>query len=66
MDEADLYLVRVWHEAPGFRASVRRVDDERVHLFGDAEQLARFLALPVSDPPSALGPTQSQPGGNSP
>ena len=45
MDEADLYLVRVWHEAPGFRASV--CDDSGslrrfINIYVDGEDV-RFL-----------------------
>ncbi len=63
MDEADLFLVRVWHQALGFRASVRRVDEEQVRVFGDAEQLARFFATAASDavPDDTTDPRSTQP-----
>src|SRR5438552_1733451 len=49
MDEADLFLVRVWHQPLGFRASVRRVDEEQMRMFGDAEQLVSFFATARRD-----------------
>lgn len=44
MDEARLFMVRVWHGAQDFRASVRRVEDDRVHMFHAVDDLARFFA----------------------
>ena len=45
MDDAILFLVRVWHQGQaGFRASACRVDEEEAHLFSEAEALARYLA----------------------
>jgi hypothetical protein len=60
MDEATLFLVRVWrHGRTGFRASARRVDEESAHLFSEADALARYLAqgpLAVAPPASAFAP----------
>ena len=44
MDEAILFLVRVWQARAGFRASARRLDEEQAHLFQAPEALARHLA----------------------
>ena len=56
MDDATLFLVRVWHQGQaGFRASARRVDEEEAHLFGEADALARFLA----DAPTAAAPADA-------
>ena len=53
MDDATLFLVRVWHQGQaGFRASARRVDEEDAHLFAEADALARYLA----QGPLALAP----------
>lgn len=54
MDEGSIYLVRVWRRPGEFRASVRSVADEDLHLFSAPEDLARYFAdcaAPV-DPPS--------------
>jgi hypothetical protein len=54
MDDAALFLVRVWHGRAGFRASARRLDEEQAHLFSAPEELARHLALtPSSASPDA-------------
>jgi hypothetical protein len=44
MDEGSLYLVRVWRYPGDFRASVRSVSDERLHLFTAPDDLARYFA----------------------
>jgi hypothetical protein len=41
--ETVLYVVRVWRETDGFRAAVRRVEDEDTRLFRAAEDVARYL-----------------------
>jgi len=41
--ETALYVVRVWRETEGFRAAVRRVEDEDTRLFDDATEVARYL-----------------------
>jgi hypothetical protein len=52
MEEAELFLVRVWREASSFRASVRSVLEERAHLFTAPEELTAFFAAPpASQPP---------------
>jgi hypothetical protein len=51
MDQVDLFLVRVWRFAPDFRASVRRVDDEAVHVFSSAQSVGDFLASPAAVTP---------------
>jgi hypothetical protein len=46
MTAAALFIVRVWRR-DGFRASVRRVDDEDTRLFAAACELARYLEASV-------------------
>ena len=53
MNDPDLYLVRVWHADRGFRASLRRVDEEEAHVFHSADAMARFLAGSSGDEPLA-------------
>ncbi len=44
MGESALFVVRVWRTiAGGFRASVRRDDDEQAHFFTAADDVMRFL-----------------------
>lgn len=43
MNEAQLFTVRVWCQSEQFRASVRAVGEERVHLFTAPAPLASFL-----------------------
>jgi hypothetical protein len=43
MNEAQLFTVRVWRQSEQFRASVRAVGEERVHLFTAPAPLAAFL-----------------------
>jgi hypothetical protein len=58
MDDAILFLVRVWHQGQaGFRASARRVDEEDAHLFAEADTLARYLADAPGGP--AIAPDTS-------
>ena len=63
MDDAILFLVRVWHQGQaGFRASARRVDEEDAHLFAEPDALARYLAdapIGVATPDSAIHPNTS-------
>jgi len=54
MDDVLLYLVRVWNRIDGFRASVRRADEEEAHVFDSPDALARFLAAPQSEPREQL------------
>lgn len=44
MQGATLFVVRVWM-ADGFRASVRRVDDEDTHWFTSATEVTRYLEI---------------------
>jgi hypothetical protein len=52
VSETALYVVRVWRETDGFRAAVRRVDDEDTRLFHAAADVARYLeaSAPAVDP----------------
>jgi hypothetical protein len=50
MDEADLFLVRVWYQPLGFRASVRRVDKEKVRMFARCRAARPLLQLDGSEP----------------
>ena len=44
MTDPEIFVVRIWRQlAGGFRASVRRVDEDQPHLFTAATQVARFL-----------------------
>jgi hypothetical protein len=43
MDQATLFVVRVWRQRQAFRASARRVDDEDTRLFVAAAELVDFL-----------------------
>ena len=43
MNEAQLFTVRVWRQSEQFRASVRAVGEEHVHLFTAPAPLAAFL-----------------------
>lgn len=54
MGETALYVVRVWRETDGFRAAVRRVEDEDTRLFDDATEVARYLEASAA---SATQPT---------
>lgn len=56
MDQVDLFLVRVWRLAPDFRATVRRVDDEAVHVFSSAQSVSEFLSNPATVTPRVEPP----------
>lgn len=44
MTDPEIFIVRIWRQlAGGFRASVRRVDEEQVHFCTAADQVARFF-----------------------
>jgi hypothetical protein len=60
MGETRLFVVRVWREADGFRASVRRVDDEDTRLFRGAAELARYLDGCAPEPGPMPGRTRSE------
>jgi hypothetical protein len=65
MDDAFLFLVRVWrHGQAGFRASARRVDEESAHLFSEADTLARYLADASLDASPAAPVPASHPAGD--
>ena len=67
MTDPELFVVRIWRQlADGFRASVRRVDDEETRHFSNPDEVTQFLsgtaasAAPApgaSDPPAATKPT---------
>lgn len=59
MNQVDLFLVRVWRFAPDFRASVRRVDEEAVHVFSSAQSVGEFLSSPAAVPPQVEPPAIS-------
>lgn len=45
MTHSDLFVVRIWHQiAGGFRASVRKVDEEETRHFWAPDQVTSFLA----------------------
>lgn len=44
MDDAELFIVRVWRHLSQFRASVRRVDADEPCLCTTPEQVAQVLA----------------------
>jgi len=57
MDDTHLYLVRIWHGAQRFRATVRRVEDETLHVFYTPESVAGYLssqAAPGADAPEEV------------
>jgi hypothetical protein len=60
MDESALFVVRVWRTiAGGFRASVRRDDEEQAHSFTAADQVARYFEQ--VEPPAQDGTSPTQP-----
>ncbi len=67
MAEVSLFIVRVWQQATGFRAALRRVDDEAApRCFDSPEQVTEFLvraSAPASKPAGGDGdasdPTQA-------
>lgn len=58
MGETTLFVVRVWRETDGFRAAVRRVDDEDTRLFRAAGEVACYLEASVA---TALPDPSEQP-----
>lgn len=44
MDDSQLYLVHVWADKPGFRASARRVDSDQPCLLNSPQELADYFA----------------------
>ena len=52
MTNPELFVVRIWRQlAGGFRASVRRVDEEETRHFSQPEEVTRFLSAAAA--PSA-------------
>ncbi|MEO8344195.1 MAG: hypothetical protein ABI607_00735 [Betaproteobacteria bacterium] len=44
MTHSELFIVRIWHQiAGGFRASVRRVDEEETSYFSRPEEVTHYL-----------------------
>ncbi len=44
MTHSELFVVRIWHQlAGGFRATVRRVDEEQTRHFSQPEEVTNFL-----------------------
>ena len=59
MTDPELFIVRIWHQlAGGFRASVRRVDEEQAHSFDAADRLVRFFEQVESPTPGGTDPLQ--------
>lgn len=44
MDEPDVFVVRIWHLASGWRASVRRAGSDDMRDFSRPDLLLAFLA----------------------
>lgn len=47
-DGTHLFLVRVWRQVRGFRASVRTLDEQEPRLFSKPEQVGEFLSQSVA------------------
>ena len=44
MTQSELFVVRIWHQSEGgFRASVRRVDEEETRHFSHPAEVTLFL-----------------------
>jgi hypothetical protein len=43
MNPVRLFVVRVWRRSHGFRAAVRRVDDDQTRMFTIPQQLVDYL-----------------------
>lgn len=63
MDEAELFVVHVWHDHERFRAAARRVDLEQTHVFTSADQLAQFFAA-AARPAGGSAETPTTDGGS--
>lgn len=62
MSDTNLFVVRVWRQlASGFRASVRRVDNEQTNVFSQPDELARFLCAPAPASGDSDAPAQPAP-----
>ncbi len=59
MTHSELFIVRIWHQiAGGFRASVRRVDEEETRHFSRPEEVTRYLAT-AGNPDARAGDAAS-------
>lgn len=59
MTHSELFVVRIWHQiAGGFRASVRRVDEEETRHFSRPDEVTRFLTT-AAKPDSGSGDAAS-------
>lgn len=55
MTHPELFIVRIWHQiAGGFRASVRRVDEEETCYFSHPEEFTNYLTT-LADPDVGAG-----------
>ena len=52
MDPGVFFVVHVWSDAHGFRATARDVMREDTEEFDDPDELARFLAVRAPEPPA--------------
>jgi hypothetical protein len=60
MTDPEIFIVRIWRQlAGGFRASVRRVDEEEAHLCTAADQVARLFEQ--VGPPAQDGTSRPRP-----
>jgi hypothetical protein len=69
MDESALYLVRVWHAGPQFRATARRVEDDATQQFAAPDELIHFLSQPIGArlrPVPPATPHSTKPAGGTP
>lgn len=60
MGDPQLFVIRVWRHASGFRASVRGVGDAEPLLFTAAERLTEFLCGAPADPIEDAAPARTQ------
>lgn len=61
MTDPELFVVRIWRQlAGGFRASVRRVDDEEVRHFSQPDEVTRFLVA-AAEPEAGTEPSVGVP-----
>ncbi len=57
--DAEVYTLRVWRHGAQFRAVLRAVGDEQLHLFTEPQRVAEFLATAPATPPApAAGGTR--------
>lgn len=48
--DAEIYTLRVWRHGTHFRAVLRAVGDEQLHLFTEPQRVAEFLAATPAPP----------------